>query len=103
MILVHPQIRLYKMNKCYSLFCFLFLFLLNERSNAQLKKDMNLKVVLPGADYGEAPSDAIMLFDGQDLRHWVSSKDTTAVAPWKVKNGIMTVKPGTGPIQTKQS
>ena len=61
------------------------------------------KVVTPGAKCGEAPSDAIVLFDGKDLDQWESVKDTTAAADWTVGHGILTVnKKGSGNIQTKQ-
>ncbi|WP_297043255.1 DUF1080 domain-containing protein [Thermoflavifilum sp.] len=59
-------------------------------------------VVTPGNACGEAPSDAIMLFDGKDLHNWVSANDTTKPAAWTVHDGVMTVKPGTGNIQTRQ-
>lgn len=47
-----------------------------------------------------APSDAIVLFDGKDLSRW-QNKDGGA-AQWDVKNGIFTVKKGTGDISTVQ-
>ena len=49
----------------------------------------------------KAPSDAIVLFDGKDLNQWVSAKDTSKAAPWKVENGNLIVSPGTGDIRTK--
>ncbi len=59
-------------------------------------------VVEPGKTLGEAPSDAIVLFDGTNLDQWVSAKDTNAVAPWKiVDNDHFEVVPGSGNIQTK--
>lgn len=51
----------------------------------------------------QAPNDAIMLFDGKDLSQWVQSNDVTKPAAWTILNGILTVKPGTGNIQTKQN
>ena len=49
------------------------------------------------------PSDAIVLFDGMHLDQWISSKDSTAAA-WTINaDKTMTVKPGTGDIQTKQN
>ena len=45
-----------------------------------------------------APSDAIVLFDGKDLSKW-KDKDG-GPAKWTVKNGVMTVKKGTGDITT---
>lgn len=59
-------------------------------------------VITPGKEYGDAPSDATVLFDGKNLDNWVSGKDG-GPARWTVAKGILTVKPGTGSIQTKQS
>ena len=60
-----------------------------------------VEVVEPGEKFGDAPSDAIILFEGSDLEEWVSQKDTTAAAPWEVKDGYFTVVPDSGGIQTK--
>ncbi len=50
---------------------------------------------------GNVPSDAIQLFNGNDLEQWISTKDSTAAA-WTINpDKTMTVKPGTGDIQTK--
>jgi hypothetical protein len=56
-------------------------------------------VVTPAID-GKAPSDAIVLFDGSHLDEWISSNG--AKPGWEVSNGILTVKAGTGSIQTKR-
>lgn len=48
------------------------------------------------------PSDATILFDGSNLDAW-ESRNTQAPAEWIIEDNIMTVKPGTGDIQTKQS
>lgn len=48
------------------------------------------------------PSDAIVLFDGKNLDQWTSRNDPNQSAGWMVENDILTVKPGTGDIQTKQ-
>jgi len=61
------------------------------------------KVVTPAKVLGDAPSDAIVLFDGKNLDQWVSTEDRTAPAKWIVGDGILTVKKGTGNIETKQS
>jgi hypothetical protein len=62
------------------------------------------KIVTPGALlYTTAPSDAIVLFDGSNLNEWVSNKDVNTPAQWTVANGVMTVKKGTGNIQTKRA
>jgi len=60
------------------------------------------KVVIPGKNYAP-PSDAIILFNGKNLDKWITAKDSTA-AKWTInKDGSMTVKNGTGDIQTKQN
>lgn len=59
-------------------------------------------VVTPAKTLGDAPSDAIILFNGAHLDEWVSSKDTDQPAPWKIVDGDhMEVVPGSGGIQTK--
>jgi hypothetical protein len=55
--------------------------------------------VTPGKTCGQAPSDAIILFDGKDLSNWVDEKGEPI--KWKVVNGALTVVPGTGQIYTK--
>ncbi|MCM8570626.1 DUF1080 domain-containing protein [Gramella jeungdoensis] len=78
-----------------------------EKSPMPMKPEMTeiwepqVEVIKPGDKPGEAPSDAIVLFDGKDLDHWVSQKDTTQPSPWKIKDGYFEVIPGTGGIQTK--
>lgn len=57
---------------------------------------MEPKLVTPGEKPGDPPSDAIVLFDGTDLSAW--NKDN-----WDVKDGVLTVRPGSGDIQTKKS
>ena len=59
-------------------------------------------VVTPGKVNSDAPSDAIVLFDGKNLNEWVSVKDSTQPAAWKVSKGIFTVDKTTGNIQTKR-
>jgi len=60
-------------------------------------------VVTPGKSCGDAPSDAIILFDGKNLDKWVSTNDTTKPADWIVKDGSLTVNKKAANIQTKQS
>jgi len=48
------------------------------------------------------PSDAIVLFDGTDLAEWNSTKDGSPAA-WTVQDGTMTVRKGTGNIETRRS
>jgi hypothetical protein len=51
-------------------------------------------------DPGPPPSDAIVLFDGEDLSQWKSDKDG-GPAKWEIKDGAAIVN-GTGGISTKQ-
>ena len=60
-------------------------------------------VVTPGKACGSAPSDAVVLFNGDNLNQWVSADDTTKAADWSVSKGIFTVNKKAGNIQTKQS
>jgi hypothetical protein len=60
------------------------------------------KVVTPGRAFIDAPSDAVVLFDGSNLNAFVSQKDTTKPAGWNVHDGIVTVVKSTGDIETKQ-
>lgn len=57
--------------------------------------------ITPGANAGEAPSDAIILFDGKNLDEWTSSDGSPA--KWEVKDGSFTVKKGTGDVKTKKT
>src|SRR5579885_76832 len=60
-------------------------------------------VVTPGATVGAAPSDAIVLFNGKDLKEWVSAQDQSP-ARWLVRDGVMVVNkaPGVGNIETRR-
>jgi len=56
-------------------------------------------IVTPGKNNSDPPSDAIVLFNGQDLSRWQSA-DSSA-AKWRVIGGYVEVAPGTGDIQTR--
>jgi len=63
------------------------------------------RVVTPGTastpeQAGAAPSDAVILFDGQDASN-LAGKDGGPVQ-WKVENGYMEVVPGTGTVSTRE-
>lgn len=60
-------------------------------------------VVTPGQTCGQAPSDAIVLFNGDNLDKWENSKDGTSPAGWNVCGDVITVDKSVGDIQTKQS
>ena len=51
------------------------------------------------AHNGNAPCDAIVLFDGTSLDQW---QGRDGDAGWKIENGYMEVTPGTGDIKTKR-
>lgn len=57
--------------------------------------------VMPGAPT-KAPSDAIVLFSGEDLREWVLTSSPGKPADWTVAKGVLTVRPGSGDIQTRR-
>ncbi len=57
-------------------------------------------VVTPG-ECNSPPSDAIILFNGTNLDQWVSAKENSV--PWRLADGCMTVKPGSGDIKTKRA
>jgi hypothetical protein len=51
-------------------------------------------IVAPGVTNDQHPSDAVVLFDGSDLSHWLNSDQ------WKVEDGCMIT--GSGPITSKE-
>ena len=61
------------------------------------------KVISPAAKPGDAPSDAIILFSGDTLSEWVSSRDTTKPATWIVSGDVFIVNKRAGNIQTRRS
>ncbi|HNY79105.1 MAG: DUF1080 domain-containing protein [Sedimentisphaerales bacterium] len=58
-------------------------------------------VVTPAAQFGQPPSDAIILFDGADLSQW--QKGNGSPATWEIVGDAMTVTRKGGSIQTKRS
>jgi len=67
------------------------------------------RIVEPGtasvpAKPGNAPSDAVVLFDGSDLSQWVQrGRGGKMLEPaWKVENGYIEIAPGTGSLMTKE-
>jgi len=63
-------------------------------------------IITPGtsstqSEPGEAPSDAIILFDGIDLLEW-TSRDGKSPAKWVVRDGYMEAVKRSGPVKTKQ-
>jgi hypothetical protein len=63
--------------------------------------DPEIAVITPGETPADAPSDAIVLFDGVDLTsEWTNEKGEKP--EWTVADGCVTVKKGTGTIKTKR-
>lgn len=63
--------------------------------------DPEVQVITPGTTPVDAPSDAIVLFDGQDLEsEWTNAEG--GKPEWIVADGCVTVKKGTGTIKTKR-
>jgi hypothetical protein len=57
------------------------------------------KKVTPG-ESSKPPSDATVLFDGNPLNQWMSSKGTEP--RWEVQDGVMTIRANTESIKTRQ-
>jgi hypothetical protein len=60
------------------------------------------RVITPGKQFSQnadAPSDAIVLFDGKDLSKWKHGNNSDA--KWKVENGYMEVVPKSGVLRTR--
>lgn len=89
--------------KILSLLCFsipaLMLFAQTDPKDTEVW-DPEPRIVAPGSD-SAPPSDAIVLFDGNDLDEWEAAYGEGA-AKWIVENGVMTVAPGSGDIKTKR-
>lgn len=59
-------------------------------------------VVMPGANVNNAPSDAIILFNGKNMNHW--QKKNGKAAECKIdKDGSFSIEKGSGDIATKQA
>src|SRR5438093_13255274 len=55
------------------------------------------RVVTPAAQLGGAPSDATVLFNGNDLSQWMPTRQL-----WKVEKGYFEVIPNSGDLRTKE-
>ena len=56
--------------------------------------------IIDTSEPGSPPSDAIVLFDGNNLDAWSNYKGEPA--QWMVADGVLTIAPGKGVIKTKQ-
>jgi len=63
--------------------------------------DLAPATVTAGKNSGDAPSDAIILFTGNDLAEWTTTSG--APAAWDLKDGAMTVAKAAGGIKTKRT
>jgi cephalosporin-C deacetylase len=60
------------------------------------------RIVAPGVVAGQPPSDAVVLFDGKDLSHWMTVRDGKQGPPqWKLGPGWMEVT-NTGDLVSKE-
>lgn len=94
------------------LFSLSLLFTLANTSFAQETREQQAKktevwspvppVITASDKPGGAPSDAIILFSGDSLSEWVSSRDTTKPAGWIVSGDVFMVNKPSGSIQTKR-
>lgn len=64
--------------------------------------DLKPTKITPGATPQDAPSDAIVLFNGKDFTEWEAARDGGA-PKWDLKDGAMTVSKGGGDVRTKKS
>jgi hypothetical protein len=58
-------------------------------------------IVTPGPTAADPPSDAVVLFNGDDLSNWESTKG--GPSEWKVENGYMEITRRTGGLRSKQA
>jgi hypothetical protein len=60
-----------------------------------------IKIIQPAVQCGDAPSDAIILFDGTDInKEWIGMDGKPSI--WTVKDGAMISTKGSGYIKTKR-
>ena len=91
-----------KKNFLTAIGCLFFIVVIRAQGDPAITEVWNPvpKIISPGAKSSDAPSDAIVLFDGKNTSAWtqVNGKDFN----WKVDSGFMMVNPRTGDIKTKQ-
>ena len=64
--------------------------------------DPEVAVITPG-DGSAAPSDALVLFDGNDVSQWESANEGGGEVKWQISDDALTVVKGTGMIKTKKA
>lgn len=83
-----------------SALCFLGLIDPGASSVANSAQSKDVPRIIDAGPVGGPPSDAIVLFDGTDLAEW---RGRNGEAKWEIKDGVLTIVPGTGQITTKRS
>lgn len=73
---------------------------LGSSSPAASKEPVGAPRIVDPDGKGGAPSDAIVLFDGTDLDEW---RGRRGEPKWSVRDGVLTIVPGTGQLTTKRS
>jgi len=73
-----------------------------KKYNVHDKTRENPPVITAGEKFGQPPSDAIVLFDGENTSQWVSEKRGGGDVPWKIENDYMEVTRKSGGIRTKK-
>jgi len=84
---------------CAAIFTTTNLFAQKDPATTEIWKP-EVKVVAPGKTNTDAPADAIILFNGTTASGWKHSNGDEA--KWTVADNALTVKPGSGGIETKQ-
>ena len=72
---------------------------LGSPSSATTTESAEVPRIVDAGPAGGPPSDAIVLFDGTALAEW---RGRRGEAKWDVKDGVLTITPGTGQITTKR-
>jgi len=98
------------LNMKHNLLCAAILVSSFLEANAQTAKPQDTefytpvpKIVTPGTVTGQAPSDALVLFDGRNQDEWVSAKDPSSQKKWTIIDNALTVNKSNGDLQTKRS
>ncbi len=73
---------------------------LGSPSSATSPQSTEVPRIVDAGRAGGPPSDAIVLFGGTGLAEW---RGRRGEAKWNVKDGVLTIAPGTGQITTKRS
>ncbi|MEO6150485.1 MAG: DUF1080 domain-containing protein [Mucilaginibacter sp.] len=60
------------------------------------------EVVAAGKNPGDAPADAVLLFNGTNMDEWQAVTDSTSTHKWKLGGDVMTVDKSAGDICTKR-